>query len=134
MAVQGLNALNKRLARMPAAARAELEKAVVEGANRTAVLARGLAPHESGALRESIHVEAGRHQLHRLVVSGGPSTTVTARAGHGSYDYAKAQEWGTDDMDPNPSLYPAFRALKKSITARMSRAARKAAKGGGNAS
>ncbi|MFI0847877.1 HK97-gp10 family putative phage morphogenesis protein [Mesorhizobium sp. IMUNJ 23232] len=134
MTVTGLDRLNAKLRRMPIAAKAELEKAVAEGAQRVAVLAKGLAPVESGALRDSIHVEPGRHELARRIVSGGEATTVTARAGHGSYDYAKGQEWGTDEMSPNPSLYPAFRALKKSITARMSRAARKAAKGGGNAS
>ncbi|MFI0846433.1 HK97-gp10 family putative phage morphogenesis protein [Mesorhizobium sp. IMUNJ 23232] len=133
MAVQGLQALNRKLRAMPVAARQELEKAVNEGAARVATLASALAPKDTGLLASTVRVEAGAHSLQKLVVVGGEATEKEVRKGSGAeFDYAKAQEWGTKEMEKNPSLYPAFRTLKKSIRARMNRAVRKAIKAGGS--
>ncbi|MFI0843970.1 HK97-gp10 family putative phage morphogenesis protein [Mesorhizobium sp. IMUNJ 23232] len=132
MTVTGLAQFNRKLRALPVAARAEMEKAVTEGAARVAALASALAPKDTGTLASTVRVEAGAHSLQRLVVAGGEATEKEVRQGSGAeFDYAKAQEWGTREMEKNPSLYPAFRSLKKSIRARMSRAVRRAIKAGG---
>lgn len=126
MAVQGLDALNKKLAAMPAAAKTEIRAALDEGADRMVTLARGLASVDSGDLRNSIRKEPGRHELAVDVVAGGPLTTRAVRHGlEPDYDYAAKIE------HESPFFYPAYRALKKSIRARLSRAYRNAAKRGG---
>lgn len=134
--VQGLDALNRKLKRMPAEAKAEIGKALNEGADRVVTLARSLAPRDSGDLVSSIRKQPGRHELAIDVVAGGQQTMREVREGSGVYyDYAMAQEFGTENHPANPFFYPAWRALKKSIRARLSRAYRDAAKkGGGNAS
>lgn len=129
--VKGLDALNRKLAAMPGAARVEIGKALNEGADRMVVLARGLAPVDEGDLRASIRKEPGRHALAVDVKAGGPMTQRPVREGltAPTFDYAAAAEGNS------PYFFPAWRALRRSIKARLSRAYRNAAKktGGGSA-
>lgn len=130
--IKGLDALNKKLKRMPADAKAEIGKALNEGADRVVALSRSLAPVDEGDLRESIRKEPGRHELAVNIVAGGPLTQRPVREGvtAPTFDYAARIE------KQSPYFFPAYRALKKSIRARLSRAYRDAAKkgGAGNAS
>lgn len=70
----------------------------------------------SGNLRKSIRIEdLGRFYVR--VRAGGPLTTVATRRGWlgGTYDYAKAQEWGTKDMPANPYFYSTARAANRRL-------------------
>lgn len=130
--IKGLDALNKKLSRMPAEAKREIKVALEEGADRVVILSRSPAPRDSGDLVNSIRKQPGRHELAVDVVAGGQQTMREVREGSGVYyDYAMAQEFGTENHPANPFFYPAWRALKKSIRARLSRAYRDAAKKGG---
>jgi len=129
MSVQGLDKLNSKLAVMPAVAKAEIGKALNEGADRMVTLARGLAPVDDGDLRTSIRKEPGRHELAVDIKAGGPLTTRPVRHGATAptFDYAAKLE------KESPYFFPAYRALKRSIHARLGRAYREAVKksGGG---
>lgn len=129
--IRGLDALNRKLKRMPAEAKREIKAALNEGADRVVTLARSLAPVDEGDLRQSIRKEPGRHELAVDIKAGGALTQRPVREGvtAPTFDYAAKLE------KEQPYFYPAYRALKKSIRARLSRAYRDAAKkGGGNAS
>jgi hypothetical protein len=129
MTVKGLAALNKKLDRMPRDAKVEIKKALNESADRVVALARGLAPVDEGDLRASIRKEPGRHELAIDVKAGGPLTQRPVRSGvtQPHYDYSAKIE------AESPFFYGAWRALRKSVKSRLSRAYRDAVKkGGGN--
>lgn len=78
-------------------------------------------------LLESIRVEEGRRPLQVLVKAGGPLTTKEVRKGSGrAYDYALANEFGTEKMKAQPFFWPSYRLTKKRIRAGIARKARKA--------
>lgn len=89
------------------------------------MLAKGLAPVDEGDLRASIQTEPGRHELAVDVVAGGQLTTRPVRNGATapSYDYAREIE------AKQPFFFPAYRALRRSIKAALTRAVSRAAKG-----
>jgi HK97 gp10 family phage protein len=60
-------------------------------------------------LRESIRVEKAKRPTRFLVRAGGPKTT------RGGYDYALANEFGTQKMPAQPFFWPTYRAEKKRI-------------------
>jgi len=66
-------------------------------------------PAESGTLRDSIRVEPGRNEMRALVKAGGPATT------HGGYDYALAQEFGTQKTPSQPYFWASYRKNKRKI-------------------
>lgn len=130
MTIKGLAALNKKLDRMPRDAKVEIKKALNESADRLVALSRGLSPVDEGDLRQSIRKEPGRHELAIDVKAGGSLTQRPVRDGvtAPTFDYAAKLE------AQSPFFYPSYRALKKSIKARLSKAYRAAAKrsGGSN--
>jgi HK97 gp10 family phage protein len=95
------------------------------------------APVKTGALRDSIRVRRGRKSLEFVISAGGPSTTHTyerstgyrrdvvidgrdnrgiARGNQGvTYDYALAQEFGTQKSPARPFFYSTYRAQAPEI-------------------
>ncbi|OAM77699.1 HK97-gp10 family putative phage morphogenesis protein [Devosia elaeis] len=126
--VQGLDRLQKKLRRMPEQAKTDIRKALNQSADEMVDMAKSLAPREDGTLQNSIQKEDGRHELSINVVAGGPETTTSVDGGAYEYDYALAQEFGTSKMKPTPFFFPAYRAIRKRIRGRVSRATTKAAK------
>lgn len=67
----------------------------------------------AGALKESIRVEEGKETAKKAVVvnikAGGPTTTK------GGYDYARAVEFGTQDVPAQPFFFPVWRARRKDV-------------------
>jgi len=124
MALKMLNAesLRRKFMRMPEAVKRRAQADIMLAGREINMLQRTLVPVDSGALRESIRTEAyNAPYVGAFVRAGGPKTTKAARAGHGSYDYALAQELGTIDIDATPFFYVSVRA-KKSATKRRIRA------------
>lgn len=72
-------------------------------------------------------------RISQRVSAGGASTTKPVRnskkGGAPLYDYAVAQEYGTEGMPANPAFWPAWRLKRRRFKARMSRAAKKAIQG-----
>lgn len=78
-------------------------------------------------LVESIRKEPGRHPLQVRVKAGGELTTRQVRTGSGvSYDYANANEFGTEKMSAQPFFWPTYRLKKRAIRSKIARRARKA--------
>lgn len=74
----------------------------------------------AGALKESVRLipDKRRDTLVRVVAGG---TLTTARAASGTYDYARANEFGTQEMRPQPFFFPTYRLKKKKMIAAMKR-------------
>lgn len=108
---------------------------------------KSLAPSDTGALRNSIEAHFGGVQKMRGQVGGGlpagdPELTVAVTAGGPDTFYARFVEFGTSErtaggrfagatipaIPPQPFFYPAFRALRRRIRSRISRASGKAAR------
>ncbi len=69
-----------------------------------------------GALKASVRVLPGKTDTVVRVVAGGKETTI-----HRGFDYARAVEFGTVDMKPQPFFFPTYRLRKKKIIAAMKR-------------
>lgn len=117
MRIEGLAALNRKLARMPAVAKDEVRKALNTNADEMVALATALAPVADGDLKASIRKEPGRHDLE-----------VTVKAGGGSADHAAVVEFGHSGKGrpggaaPTPFFWPAYRSLRKRFKNRITRA------------
>jgi len=70
-----------------------------------------------GTLRNSIRVEKGQKPMRVLVRAGGDSTKV-----HG-YDYANAQEFGTEKQSAQPFFWVSYRKRKTKIRRAIKNAA-----------
>ena len=91
---------------------------------------RSLAPvgddENSGALRASIRVEKGTPTPKKAIVvkimAGGPTTRKA------NYDYARAVEFGTQEVKAQPFFYPIWRARRKEVRAAVKKAIKSAVK------
>ena len=77
-------------------------------------------PANRGRLRSTIRTEQGAKPMRVLVKAGGDATRV-----HG-YDYAIAQEFGTQHNQAQPFFWPSYRARKARIRREIKKAARAA--------
>lgn len=148
MAIQGRDRLLRRLANLPARSRAAIGQAIREGANEIVAAQKRLAPKRTGALADSIvatsgaaapaYAQGGR----RGSQAGDPELTVVITAGNSQVRYAHLVEFSTAPHEnkglfegsdhpgthAQPFFYPAARAHRKRVKARITRAVRKAAR------
>lgn len=117
--LEGLERLKRRLARLPARMRTEVKAALETSADELVEFQKRLVPVESGALRDSIVKRDGRHEL-----------SVEVSAGNNDAFYAPFVEFGTVDTPASPFFFPPYRALRRRIRGRTSRAVRKAVRAG----
>ncbi len=118
------------MANLPKKVAEELQDAPFSEGERLADTMRKVVPQgidHRRELLESIRVEEGRKPLQVFVKAGGPLTTKEVRKGSGvSYDYALANEFGTQKMRAQPFFWPTYRLMKKRIRAAIAKKARKA--------
>lgn len=103
-------------------------EAIDKNAKEFVEMAKRLAPvdPEGGSfLRDSIR-EHDTDTGGKIVRAGGSTTTRQSESG--PYDYARAQEFGREDMQPSPYFWPAYRLLKKKFVSRRRRAVNQAIK------
>lgn len=112
-----LAALKRWLAAIPAALVAKLEPVVEASANELVEMQRRLAPVDEGDLKASLVVLPGDHPLARQIRAGGKNA-----------HHARWAEFGTANMPAHPFFWPSYRALRKRIKSRLTRAAGKAIK------
>lgn len=136
-----------KLAALPTEVRSSIKQALAEGADEITDMQKRLAPVKSGELRDSIKQTwgGGRERYSSLNASAGagdPDLTVRISAGNSKVRYAHLVEFGTrphvnggkfaGTLHPGarakPFFYPAYRALKKRVKSRITRATTKAAK------
>lgn len=146
--MQNRERLLRKMAEMPTAARAAIRPAIEEGAREVTDMQRRLAPKKTGALARSIGYTFGTYRPENSNVRGvstaGESDSdlsVTIHAGDATAFYAAFVEFGTaphrqpnnpmvgyehPGSRPHPFFFPAYRALKRRVKSRITRATKKA--------
>lgn len=133
--IKGLASLKRKLAGFPAKAREEISWAMEISAQEIVDLARSLAPVDSGALRDSIGwswhgAPAGSMVLGQVRATGrgAGNLSIVIYAGNDRAYYARWVEFGTRARRAHPFFFPAYRAVRKRVRGRVSRAIAKAAR------
>lgn len=133
--VEGRARFLKAMQALPVQVRKELKTAIQKSANELADAQRRLAPVDDGELKKSIKVEYGtRKGRGGATVAGDPELTATVSAGDKDAFYAPFVEFGTSQpgSKAQPFFFPTYRALKKRIKGRLTRAMRKGLKNVGS--
>ena len=136
--------LQKYFSDLPMRLKRELAMTIRDEAEGLAAAIRAEAPRDTGALVDSVQVRRKKHDLELEVTAGGATTTrsydrrtgyerevvIDGRSNEGiakreggdsvSYDYALANEYGTEDQTAQPFFYPTVRARRDGINERIS--------------
>jgi len=127
-----LDKFNRRMAAIPVAVREAVKPALAKSGQDLASMQRILAPRETGALQESIHVTLPGETTPPYSQPGGSRTAkeneVLVTVGNEDVRYAHLVEYGTADAAAQPYFWPAYRLLKKKLASRVKRAISKAVK------
>lgn len=132
--VQGLDNLNRRWSKIPKAARINVRAAMEDSANDIVEEIWFRAPHgATGIVGASIGWTWGDAPKGTLTIGtvGGReygTLRITIYAGGGDAFYARFHEFGTVKMSASPFFFPVWRARRKRIRSRISRAMSKAIK------
>lgn len=129
--VQGLDRLKARFDAIPVKVREAAKRALEQSAQEIVDTMRRFVPVESGDLRDSINwtwgdAPAGTMTVGTVRGNNYGSMRITIYAGGEKALYGRYQEFGTKNMAANPFFYPAWRARKKKVRSRLSRAISKA--------
>ena len=141
-----LKQLQKKLDRLPIKVKQRIREAMEQGANEIVNMAKNLVPDDSGALRDSIGWTYGQAPKGAMtlgkVQSLGGELTITIYAGNSEAFYARWVEFGTSQhtaggkfagatipaIPASPYFYVSFRANRRRVRGRISRAINRAAK------
>ena len=119
---------------MPKSVKQEIRDALEQSAEEIVSLARDLVHVDEGDLRDSIgwtygDIRNGSISLGSVLASElTGDLTITVYAGNSKAFYARWVEFGTRKMKARPFFYPAYRALRRRVKGRVTRATNKAAK------
>lgn len=151
MPIRNLAAVKAKLAKLPPGVQVAVKKANEQNADDMVGLAQRLVPRRTGALAASIGKEAGGTDLSVQVVAGNSEAfyarfvefgTRSGTAGE-TADFSKKQtlERGTEGQSRSrkvkrthpgtpaqPFFFPAYRALRRSMKSKVTRASNKAIK------
>jgi HK97 gp10 family phage protein len=122
------SAFKRRLARIPARVRADVMGVMEAAAGEVAQIMRVVGPDDrTFELERSIRVEPSPGELRVRIKAGGKRTTRAVREGSGvAYDYALAQEFGTENQAARPFFYPTWRLRRRSVRSKINRAIKRA--------
>jgi HK97 gp10 family phage protein len=144
--VQGLASLQKKLKALPAAAKAAIAGAMEQGAQDIVAQMKNLCPDGYPTLRESIGWTWGKAPKNAMVIGTIKGNigdlVITIYAGNHKAFYARWVEFGTRShinkglfpgtQNPgtrsHPFFYVAYRANKRTVKGRITRAINKSAK------
>lgn len=134
----GFGAAKKRLSKKMAAVPKEVRKALRAqnraNAEELVQTIKGFIDDKSGALGSSIKRKdvSNSKRISQRITAGGSTTTKPVRkmknGASPTYDYALANEFGTENMPAQPFFWPAWRLKRRRFKTRMSREAKKAIK------
>ncbi|QIG68727.1 putative tail component protein [Rhizobium phage RHph_TM3_3_14B] len=146
MTIKGLKELQRKLDRLPQVAKERIREAMEQGAGEIVTMMRSLVPTDSGDLRDSIAWTWGRAPKGALtlgkVQSVGGDLTITVYAGNATAYYSRFVEFGTAShtaggkfagatipaIPASPFFFVSYRANRKKVKSRITRAINKAAK------
>lgn len=147
--VQGADALKRKMRAFPKRAREQIAQAMEQSADEIVKMAKSLAPVDDGDLQMSISWTWGSAPKGSLTLGtvrsegkGVGNMAITVFAGNDKAFYARWIEFGTSPhvqggmftgsqhpgTPARPFFYPAYRALRRRIRSRTSRAIRNAAR------
>lgn len=131
MKIIGIEKMMRRLERIPDEVRRRTKAELMLGGREINMLQRSLVPKDDLTLASTIRSEPlPDPQIGVVILAGGEATTKpvreTEKGNSPEYDYALAQEFGTEEMPANPFFRPAIRVKKKQVRNRVRAAARKA--------
>jgi HK97 gp10 family phage protein len=144
--VEGIDRLNRKLARLPAAVQRRIRQAMEQGADEIVAMMKSLVAKDSGDLARSIGWTWGKAPKGALTVARvtqtGTENTLTIYAGNAEAFYARFVEFGTaahtagglyagatiPAIPASPFFYVSFRANRRRVKGRITRAINKAAK------
>ncbi|MFU0504118.1 HK97 gp10 family phage protein [Pseudaminobacter sp. NGMCC 1.201702] len=152
----GLDRLNRKLKKLPAAAERAIREAMAAGADEIVAMMASLVSVDSGDLRGSIgwafgEAPKGALKLATVKAANG-KTVITIYAGNSEAFYARWVEFGTaahtaggmfngstiPAIPASPFFYVSFRSLRRRTKSRITRAitqsAKQVAAGGGSSS
>ena len=122
--------LSARLERIPKAAVAAVQPALLKSGQELVARMKQLAPVDTGDLRDSIALTPAGQSTPPYSQPGGsqlvPENAVMITAGNTDVRYPHLVEYGTTKAPAKPFFWPAYRLSKKRITNRVKRAVRKA--------
>lgn len=78
------------------------------------------APHDEGNLEHSVRKIPGKNDTQIRIVAGG-SLTIRKSVSSKPFDYARADEFGTVNMQARPFFFPTYRLRRKKMRAAMKR-------------
>lgn len=115
--VTGTAALRALLLKLTPAVSAALQTTIEDQGNQLADLQRSRVKSKSGNTKQSIRVTPlSKGKIGVVVRAGGQLTTKPVKKGKSpTYDYAAAQELGTQKMLAQPFFYPSYRQMKPKI-------------------
>jgi HK97 gp10 family phage protein len=129
-----LESLLKRLERIPKEVKAAVAPALIKSGNELAAMQKHLAPVDTGALRDSIHVTLPGETTPPYSQPGGSRVAreneVLITAGNSDVRYSHLLEWGTTKAPAQPFFFPAYRLLRARIQRRLKRSISAAVKNG----
>lgn len=79
-----------------------------------------VAPVDEGGLKTSVRKVPGKKVTQVRIVAGGVLTTRPSVSST-PFDYARADEFGTEKMPPKPFFFPTYRLKKKKMISAMKR-------------
>lgn len=124
--------LSRRLEAIPKAVKRAVEPALIRAGTDLSVMQRVLAPRDTGALQDSIHVTAPGETTPPYSQPGGSTTAranqVLVTVGNTDVRYPHLVEYGTADAPAQPFFWNAYRLMRKRLGSRIKRAIRKAVK------
>jgi HK97 gp10 family phage protein len=131
MKIIGIEKMMRRLERIPEEVRRRTKAELMLGGREINMLQRSLVPKDDLTLAGTIRSEPlPDPQIGVVILAGGEATTKpvreTEKGNSPEYDYALAQEFGTEEMPAKPFFRPAIRVKKKQVRNRVRAAARKA--------
>jgi HK97 gp10 family phage protein len=131
-----LETLLKRLEAIPKEVKKAVEPALIKSGEELVDRMRHLAPVDTGALRDSLHVTMPGEATPLYSQPGGSRVAkeneVLVTAGNEKVRTAHLLEYGTTKMEAQPYFWPAYRLTRERIKRRLSRAISKAVKDGWN--
>jgi HK97 gp10 family phage protein len=124
-------AFRRRLQNVVPQVSAAVRPILIKSADELVALMKRLCPVEDGDLRDSIgwawgDAPRGAVVIDKLSGRGRGRDRIVIYAGNATAYYARWVEFGTRKSKAHPFFFPAYRALKRRIRSRISRATRKA--------